>query len=149
MNYQVPISQWVTNGTVSIDKIPDGLASEHAAPLQCAGATVYTALSHTVSKEKRVGIFGIGGLGHLAIQYAAKMGAEVVVFSTTAAKEQEARNWGAHEFYLVSEMFDKLTTPIDVLVVAGHHYPDWDRFVINRNNNSVVATADTERLGSW
>lgn len=143
------VGQWVANDMDSTDKIPDGLASEHAAPLQCAGATVYTALSHTVSKEKRVGIFGIGGLGHLAIQYAAKMGAEVVVFSTTAAKEREARNWGAHEFYLVSEMFDKLTAPIDVLVVAGHHYPDWDRYVINTNNDLVVVTINLRRLGSW
>ncbi|KAJ4236825.1 hypothetical protein NW757_013365 [Fusarium falciforme] len=112
-----------------LHKIPENLASEHAAPLQCAGTTVYAALKATVTNEKRVGIFGIGGLGHLAIQYAAKMGAEVVVYSTTASKEGEAQELGATEFHLISEMFDKKAAPIDVLVVAGSKYPDWEKYV--------------------
>ncbi|CAM1508841.1 Fc.00g025800.m01.CDS01 [Cosmosporella sp. VM-42] len=113
-----------------LHKIPEGLSSEHAAPLQCAGATVYAALKATVTSEKRVGIFGIGGLGHLAIQYATKMGAEVVVYSTTANKETEARGFGAKEFHLISEMFEDVIAPIDVLVVAGTKYPDWDKVMV-------------------
>ncbi|KAH8652591.1 chaperonin 10-like protein [Ilyonectria robusta] len=113
-----------------LHKIPEGLASEHAAPLQCAGTTVYTALKATVTSEKRVGIFGIGGLGHLAIQYAAKMGAEVVVYSTTPSKESEARELGATEFHLIDEMFDKNASPIDVLVVAGSKYPNWEKVLV-------------------
>ncbi|KAH7116519.1 chaperonin 10-like protein [Dactylonectria estremocensis] len=113
-----------------LHKIPEDLASEHAAPLQCAGTTVYAALKATVTNEKRVGIFGIGGLGHLAIQYAAKMGAEVVVYSTTASKESEAQELGATEFHLISEMFDKKAAPIDVLVVAGSKYPDWEKVMV-------------------
>lgn len=70
-----------------VHKIPEGLSSEHAAPLQCAGATVYSALVNNVKPRDRVGIVGVGGLGHLAIQFAAKMGNEVVVFSTTKDKE--------------------------------------------------------------
>ncbi|KAF5005714.1 hypothetical protein FDECE_7875 [Fusarium decemcellulare] len=112
-----------------LHKIPDTLASEHAAPLQCAGATVYAALKATVTANKRVGILGIGGLGHLAIQYADKMGAEVVVYSTSASKEAEARQLGATEFRLINTMFDEVTAPIDVLVVSGTKYPDWDRKV--------------------
>ncbi|KAH7007587.1 chaperonin 10-like protein [Ilyonectria destructans] len=110
-----------------LHRIPDSMASEHAAPLQCAGATVYSALKETVTSDKRVGILGIGGLGHLAIQYAAKMGAAVVVYSTTESKEHEAREFGATEFHLVGEMFEKKTAPIDVFVVAGTKYPDWEK----------------------
>ncbi|CZR45155.1 uncharacterized protein FPRO_15670 [Fusarium proliferatum ET1] len=110
-----------------LHKIPDSLSSEHAAPLQCAGATVYAALKATVTAEKRVGILGIGGLGHLAIQYADKMGADVVVYSTSTSKEAEARKLGAKEFHLIENMFDTATAPIDVLVICGTKYPDWDK----------------------
>lgn len=112
-----------------LHKIPDSLASEHAAPLQCAGATVYAALKATVTTDKRVGILGIGGLGHLAIQYADKMGAEVVIYSTSASKEAEARQLGAKEFHLIGNMFSEIKAPIDVLVICGTKYPDWDRSV--------------------
>ena len=109
-----------------VHRIPDAIASEHAAPLQCAGATVYAALMDTVGNAARVGILGIGGLGHLAVQFAAKMGKEVVVFSTSADKETEARGFGATEFYTMDEV-DKITAPIEVLVVSGARYPDWSK----------------------
>lgn len=109
-----------------VHKIPKGLSSEHAASLQCAGATVYSALVDVVKPFQRVGIIDIGGLGHLAIQYANKLGAEVVVFSTSRNKEAEAKGFGASEFYLLNET-EKVTAPIDILVVAGSHYPDWDK----------------------
>jgi D-arabinose 1-dehydrogenase-like Zn-dependent alcohol dehydrogenase len=109
-----------------LHKIPDGLASEHAAPLQCAGATVYSALVETIKSTDRVGIVGIGGLGHLAIQFAAKMGAEVVVLSTSKSKEEEARSFGASEFHLLSEL-ESIKAPINVLIIAGSKYPDWSK----------------------
>ena len=107
-----------------IHKIPDNLPSEHAAPLQCAGSTVYQAIISSAKPGDRVGIIGIGGLGHLAIQFSAKMGYETVVLSTSADKEAEARSFGASEFYLLSEP-EKITKPINVLIVTGSHYPDW------------------------
>lgn len=110
-------------------KIPDNIPSEDAAPLQCAGVTVYTALRETVEPGMRVGIYGIGGLDHLAIQFAAKMGTEVVVYSTSADKEQEARAWGASEFHLVSTMYETIKAPIDVLVITGSYYPHFERLV--------------------
>jgi D-arabinose 1-dehydrogenase-like Zn-dependent alcohol dehydrogenase len=109
-----------------VHKIPDGLASEHAAPLQCAGATTYNALADTVKSGYRVGVIGIGGLGHLAIQFAANMGAEVVVFSTSKDKEAEARGFGASEFVLLSEV-EAISKPLDVLVVTSSKYPDWSK----------------------
>jgi D-arabinose 1-dehydrogenase-like Zn-dependent alcohol dehydrogenase len=100
------------------------MLSEHAAPLQCAGSTVYSALIGSAKPGDRVGIIGIGGLGHLAIQFSAKMGYETVVLSTSANKEAEARSFGASEFYLLSEP-EKITKPINVLIVTGSRYPDW------------------------
>jgi len=109
-----------------VHRIPEALSSEAAAPLQCAGATVYSALVSTVRSSDRVGVMGIGGLGHLAIQFAAKLGAEVVVFSTSKDKEAEAREFGASEFILVGEV-DSIKAPIDHLIVSGNAYPDWEK----------------------
>ncbi|KAM0261046.1 hypothetical protein ACHAQJ_002485 [Trichoderma viride] len=128
-----------------LHKIPDNLTSEDAAPLQCAGVTVYTALRETVEPGMRVGIYGIGGLGHLAIQYASKMGTEVVVYSTSADKEQEARAWGASEFHLVSTMYETIKAPVDVLVITGSYYPDFEKAMtkefLSRNGVIVPLTA--------
>lgn len=104
------------------------MTSKDAAPLQCAGATVYGGMFGTIKPGDRVGVIGIGGLGHLAIQFASKLGAEVVVFSTTAQKEEEARAFGAKEFYLLSEP-EKIKEPIDVLVLTGSKFPDFSKYV--------------------
>jgi uncharacterized zinc-type alcohol dehydrogenase-like protein len=79
--------------------IPDALSAENAAPLLCAGITVYSPMrTHAIGPQSRVGIIGIGGLGHLALQFARAFGCEVTAFSTTADKEAEARKLGAHHF---------------------------------------------------
>ncbi|KAL7778975.1 hypothetical protein CFE70_008478 [Pyrenophora teres f. teres 0-1] len=127
-----------------LHKIPGNMTSEHAAPLQCAGATTYNALVSVVKPGERVGIMGIGGLGHLAIQFAHKLGTEVVVFSTSKSKEKEARKLGASEFYLLDEL-EKLPKPVSTLVVAGSKYPDWknafDMFFAGYNiRSSLVAS---------
>jgi len=75
--------------------IPDAISSEGAAPLLCGGITVYNPLrSHGINPSSRVGIVGIGGLGHIALQFARVFGAEVTAFSTSKAKEGEARGSG-------------------------------------------------------
>jgi uncharacterized zinc-type alcohol dehydrogenase-like protein len=79
--------------------IPEALDSAHAAPLLCGGITVYNPLrTHGINPSSRVGVVGIGGLGHIAIQFARVFGAEVTAFSTSAAKEEEVRALGAHNF---------------------------------------------------
>jgi uncharacterized zinc-type alcohol dehydrogenase-like protein len=79
--------------------IPEALESAHAAPLLCGGITVYNPLrTHGINPSSRVGVVGIGGLGHIAIQFARVFGAEVTAFSTSAAKEEEVRALGAHNF---------------------------------------------------
>lgn len=81
--------------------IPEGYDSANAAPLMCAGATVWTVLSrYGVSAQDRVAIMGIGGLGHLAIKLAAAMGCHVVVLSSSETKRREAMGYGASEFHV-------------------------------------------------
>jgi propanol-preferring alcohol dehydrogenase len=78
--------------------IPDGLSSAQAAPWFCAGLTVYHALQNAgVAAGQRVAIFGVGGLGHLAIQLAAGSGAEVVALDVSPAKLELARALGVKE----------------------------------------------------
>jgi len=79
--------------------IPEALPSQDAAPLMCGGITVYTPLRESgVGAQSRVGIIGVGGLGHLAVQFARARGCEVTAFSTSPDKEKEARALGAHRF---------------------------------------------------
>jgi uncharacterized zinc-type alcohol dehydrogenase-like protein len=79
--------------------IPDAVDPVTAAPLLCGGITVYTPFqAFDVRPTMSVGIIGIGGLGHLAIQFARAMGCEVTALSTSADKEEEARALGAQHF---------------------------------------------------
>ena len=76
--------------------VPETLDLAGAAPLLCAGITVYSPLVHwKAGPGKKVGILGIGGLGHLAIKIAKAMGAEVVVFTTSPSKVADAKRLGA------------------------------------------------------
>jgi D-arabinose 1-dehydrogenase-like Zn-dependent alcohol dehydrogenase len=113
--------------------IPSSIATEHAAPLMCGGATVFNALQSFGTKPTdRVGVIGIGGLGHLAIQFAAKMGCEVVVFSSTDSKKDEAFKLGATEFVAtknVKDLAEKVARPIDTLLVTTSVQPDWKQFL--------------------
>ncbi|HEX8339111.1 MAG TPA: NAD(P)-dependent alcohol dehydrogenase, partial [Pyrinomonadaceae bacterium] len=73
-------------------RIPDGLPLANAAPLLCAGITTYSPLRRfKVGEGQRVGVVGLGGLGHMGVKLAASMGARVTVFSTSPGKEQDAR----------------------------------------------------------
>jgi len=84
-------------------RIPAGLDLAGAAPLLCAGITTYSPLRHwKVEKGQRVGVVGLGGLGHMAVKLAASMGAEVTLLSTSPKKEADARRLGAQGFALTS-----------------------------------------------
>ncbi|KAL4066912.1 chaperonin 10-like protein [Scleroderma yunnanense] len=111
--------------------IPDAISSAAAAPLMCAGATVFNALElHGVRPTDRVGVVGIGGLGHLAIQFAAKMGCDVVVFSSTESKRDEAMALGAHEFYATKGAKNlDIGRPVDHLIVTTSMNPDWKLYL--------------------
>jgi D-arabinose 1-dehydrogenase-like Zn-dependent alcohol dehydrogenase len=79
--------------------MPDDLDDEEAAPLLCAGITTYNALRHSGARGgDRVAVLGVGGLGHLGVQFAAKLGFETVAIARGTAKEELARKLGAHQY---------------------------------------------------
>jgi D-arabinose 1-dehydrogenase-like Zn-dependent alcohol dehydrogenase len=112
-------------------KIPDNISDEDAAPLQCGGATIFTALSD-VKPNETVGVLGVGGLGHLAIQFASKMGARVVVLSGSDRKKEEATKLGAHHFLATrgQDQIDLKGAPkITRLLVTAATQPNWDAII--------------------
>ena len=79
-------------------RIPEGLDPAAAAPLLCAGITTYSPLRHwRVGAGQRVGIVGLGGLGHMGVKLARAMGAHVVLFTTSPSKIEDGKRLGAHE----------------------------------------------------
>lgn len=109
-------------------KVPENLDPAGAAPLLCAGITTYSPLRQWDCKAgDRVGVVGLGGLGHMAVKLAASMGAEVTMLSTSKAKEADAKRLGAHGFALTSDesTFKKLAGSFDLIVntiSAPHDY---------------------------
>jgi alcohol/geraniol dehydrogenase (NADP+) len=112
--------------------IPDALSSEHTAPLLCGGITVYNPLrTYGINPSSRVGIIGIGGLGHMAIQFAKVFGAEVTAFSTSAAKEDEAHALGAHNFVnsRESKALREAAGTQDLILCTANADQDWGVYV--------------------
>jgi len=103
-------------------KIPEGISIEHAGPLMCAGITVFAPFrNHNIKAGDRVGVVGIGGLGHLALQFAKAFGCEVSAFSTTSDKEAECRQFGAHHFYNTKDEASKKSSmsKLDFLLMTA------------------------------
>src|SRR6201999_4552058 len=79
-------------------RVPKSLDPAAAAPLLCAGITTYSPLRHwNVRKGQKVGVVGLGGLGHMALKFANAFGAHVVLFTTSPGKKDDALRLGAHE----------------------------------------------------
>lgn len=92
-------AEYVAVPAESVARIPEKLDAASAGPLLCAGVTTYNALRHSGARPGDVvAVQGIGGLGHLAIQYAARMGFRTVAISSGGDKEELARQLGAHEY---------------------------------------------------
>jgi D-arabinose 1-dehydrogenase-like Zn-dependent alcohol dehydrogenase len=92
-------AEYVVVPFAAVARIPDNLNAIDAGPLLCAGITTYNSLRNSNARPgDTVAIQGIGGLGHLAIQYAAKMGFRTVAISNGPEKEKIARELGAHEY---------------------------------------------------
>ncbi|HYI97825.1 MAG TPA: NAD(P)-dependent alcohol dehydrogenase [Bryobacteraceae bacterium] len=119
--------------------VPDALGSAVAAPMLCAGITVYSPLRRYLGPGSRVGIVGIGGLGHLAIQFARAMGAEVTAISTTQDKAAEATRFGAHHFVNSTdpEQMKKLAGSLHVLVDTATANLDWSAYLATLRQNGV------------
>ena len=100
-------------------RIPDGLDLSVAAPILCAGITTYSPLRHWgAGPGKKVAIVGMGGLGHMAVQLAHAMGAEVTVLSQTLNKMQDGLSLGADHYHATSdpETFKKLVNTFDLIL---------------------------------
>ncbi len=100
-------------------RIPDGLPLDVAAPLLCAGITLYSPLHHwRAGPDKQVAVVGLGGLGHMGVKIAHALGAEVTVLSRTGAKAGDAQALGADHFYATEDpaTFSTLAGSLDLIV---------------------------------
>ncbi len=91
-------SQRITVDQAFVLRMPDGIDPAGAAPLLCAGITTYSPLRHwKVGAGQKVGVVGLGGLGHMGVKFAHAMGAQVMLFTTSPGKAEDARRFGASE----------------------------------------------------
>jgi uncharacterized zinc-type alcohol dehydrogenase-like protein len=100
-------------------KIPSNLPLDKAAPLLCAGITLYSPLTHwKAGPGKKVGIIGLGGLGHMGVKLAVALGAEVTVLSRSDKKREDARKLGAQQFLVTSkpEVFKDNALQFDLII---------------------------------
>ncbi|WP_341728946.1 NAD(P)-dependent alcohol dehydrogenase [Brooklawnia sp.] len=110
-------------------RIPEEIAFEKAAPLLCAGVTLYSPLKRWgAGPGKKVAIIGMGGLGHVGVQIAAKMGAEVVVISQTMSKKDDGLRFGASDYFANSEpeRIKELRGTLDLMVSTVAAVADLD-----------------------
>lgn len=108
-------AEYVVVDADALARMPEGLPWAESAPLLCAGVTTYHALRESPARPgDRVAVLGVGGLGHLGIQFAARMGMEVIAISRGTAKASLAKKLGAHQ-HIDSEVHD----PAEVLADMG------------------------------
>lgn len=123
--------------------ISDKLDLAGVAPLLCAGITTYSPLRHlNVGKGHKVAVLGLGGLGHMAVKFAASFGAEVTMLSTSPSKEADAKKLGAHNFALTSDpaVMKSLATSFDFIVntiSAKHDYATYLN-LLRKNGTMIV-----------
>lgn len=108
--------------------LPDAVRPEVAGPLFCGGITVFSPLmEYDISPTSRVGVVGIGGLGHLAVKFARAWGCEVTAFTSSASKHEEARAMGAHRVVAsdAPEAIAALAGSLDLVIVTVNVPLDW------------------------
>ncbi|MGI5402537.1 NAD(P)-dependent alcohol dehydrogenase [Streptomyces sp. CA-135486] len=113
-------------------RIPDGLSLEVAAPLLCAGITLYSPLAHwQAGPGKKVAIVGLGGLGHMGVKIAHALGAEVTVLSQSLRKQEDGLKLGADHYYATSDeaTFEKLAGSFDLIVSTVSAPLPFDRYL--------------------
>lgn len=113
-------------------KLPSTLDPNSAGPLFCGGITVFAPITDFgVKPTDRVGVIGIGGLGHLALQFLNKWGCEVTAFTSSEAKADEARKLGAHHVVGTRDKaaLAKLAGSFDFILVTANVTLDWDSYI--------------------
>lgn len=112
--------------------IPDGVDPAGAGPLLCGGITVFSPLlDQEVLPTHKVGVFGIGGLGHMAIKFLKAWGCEVTAFTSSSSKHDEARSFGASHVASSTdtEQLKKMVGSLDFIVIAANVSLDWDSII--------------------
>lgn len=148
--------------------ISEKLDTASVAPLLCAGITTYSPLRYAkVERGMKVGVVGLGGLGHMGVKFAASFGAEVTMLSTSPEKEADAKRLGAHHFLLTTDkqQMKKHESHFDVIlntISANHNYkpyldlldlkgkllvvglpskhPETDPFALIKNRRSITGS---------
>ena len=113
-------------------RIPESLPLDAAAPLLCAGITLYSPLRHwQVGPGKRVAIIGLGGLGHMGVKLAHALGAEVTVLSQTLKKRDDGIRMGADAYYAAADpqTFETLQNSFDLIVNTVSSPMDWNQYL--------------------
>jgi uncharacterized zinc-type alcohol dehydrogenase-like protein len=132
-------------------RIPDSIPLEQAAPLLCAGITLYSPLNHwNAGPGKKVAIVGMGGLGHMGVKIAHAMGAEVTVLSQSLSKQDDGAEFGADHYYATSDSdtFDNLAASFDLIVntVSAHLPMDKYLSLLRLDGTLVNVGAPSEPL---
>ncbi len=132
-------------------RVSPRLPLANVAPLLCAGITTYSPLRHfKVGPGQRVGVVGLGGLGHMAVKLAASMGAEVTVFSTSKTKERDARRLGANDFVVSIDArhLEALTNRFDFILDAVSAPHDLNAYLnlLRRDGVMVMVGAPAKPL---
>jgi len=113
-------------------KLPDGVDPKKAGPLFCGGITVFNPIVQCgVKPTDRVGVIGIGGLGHMALQFLNKWGCEVTAFTSSDSKRDQALSMGAHHVVSSRDQagLDKIAGSLDFILSTVNVDLDWERFV--------------------
>jgi uncharacterized zinc-type alcohol dehydrogenase-like protein len=132
-------------------RVPANLDLAGAAPLLCAGITTYSPMRHWgVTKGQKVGVVGLGGLGHMGVKFAHALGAHVVVFTTSPGKTEDARRLGADEV-VVSRDTDVMMThaaSFDFILdtVSANHDIDAYLNLLRRDGNLTLVGAPEKPL---
>ena len=130
--------------------IPEALDHAEAGPLLCGGIAVFNPLFLHARPTDRVGIVGIGGLGHMAVKFAAAYGCDVTAFTSSEGKFDEARGFGAQHVVATRDpdAIRKLTGTLDLLIVTVNVPLDWDAMVatLAPNGRMHVVGMSTEPI---
>ena len=133
-------------------RVPSNLTLAGAAPLLCAGITTYSPMHRWgVTKDKKVGVVGLGGLGHMGVKFAHALGAHVVAFTTSPKKKEDALRLGAHEVVVsrnANEM-QKHAESFDFILdtISAEHDINAYLSLLRRDGNLTIVGAPPKPLG--
>jgi alcohol/geraniol dehydrogenase (NADP+) len=131
--------------------LPEGISTESAGPILCGGVTVYAGLRNAgMGSGQEIGVIGIGGLGHLAVQFASRLGNRVTVFTTSADKAEFATQLGAHEAILVPPGGSPPlpVNKLNIIINTANQALDWLGYVnyLDSNGTFVFVGMPSEPL---